>query len=308
MLLSEAIDMTIRRTGLNLSNTDNRNQARFYLNAISNRIVGRAKWWWAYKTADLTTTSTLTVSNITLGTFEAGERITGGTSGKTATIATSYDAANYSTAIHYHTPSVSTDFNSGETITGGLSGANATAGADVVTRTYVLASDVLTPFSFVDETNGETLPFKGWDWFDAIDPEQDATGDVDAITIEGIDATTGLITIAMYPLPSTSSETIRYRYLSYIPDWTDSNDTDNLDKYLPQILQPALYFGAAELYCQEKGDSESGNENRSEYADVIDTALDQNLRIWGNRNFRRMGDEGLGNGFNFTVNEGSLSA
>ena len=234
MLLSEAIDMTLRRTGLNSSNTDNRNQARFYLNAISNRIVGRAKWWWAYKTADLTTVSG--------------------------------------------------------------------------TRTYVLASDVLTPFSFVDETNGEPLPFKGWDWFDAIDPEQDATGDVDAITIEGIDATTGLITIAMYPLPSTSSETIRYRYLSYIPDWTDSNDTDNLDKYLPQILQPALYFGATELYCQEKGDSESGNENRSEYADVIDTALDQNLRIWGNRHFRRMGDEGFGNGFNFTVNEGTLSA
>ena len=306
MLLSEAIDMTLRRTGLNSSNTDNRKQARLYLNAISNRIVGRAKWWWAYKTADLTTTSTVTVSNIT-GNFTAGEAIEGADSEYTATVAASYDSSNYPTALHYRAVSKSADFNSGETITGG-GGATATAGDDVETRTYVLASDVLTPFSFVDETNGETLPFKGWDWFDAIDPEQDATGDVDAITIEGIDATTGLITIAMYPLPSTSSETIRYRYLSYIPDWTDSNDTDNLDKYLPQILQPALYFGGAELFCQEKGDSEAGNENRSEYADVINTAMDQNLRIWGNRHFRRMGDEGFGNGFNFTVNEGTLSA
>lgn len=309
MTLAEAITMTLRRTGLNVSNTENKDQARLYLNAAANRIVGRAEWWWAYKTADLTTTSTLTVSSITSGPFEAGENITGSTSGKTATIATSYDATNYPTAMHYHTPNKSTDFTSGETITGGLSGATSTAGADVVTRTYVLASDVLTPYSFVDETNGGALPFKGWDWFDAADPEQDETGNVDAITIEGIDATTGLITIALYPLHSTTNETIRYRYLSYIPDWAESNDTDNLDIYLPQVVQPALYFAAAEMYTQEKGDSDSSGENRAEYEGVISVALNTNLRIWGNRKWRRRGDEVDGEGdFGFFVQEGSLTA
>jgi hypothetical protein len=280
-------------------------------------------------------TYTLTVSSVS-GTFQSGETITGGTSGRTATISGTYDSSNFPTAIHYESPSSSSDFTaseaitgstseatatatstdvlntiftSEETLTGTSSGATATAGADVVTRTYVLASDVLTPYSFVDETNGGALPFKGWDWFDAADPEQDETGNVDAITIEGIDATTGLITIALYPLHSTTNETIRYRYLSYIPDWAASNDTDNLDIYLPQVVQPALYFAAAEMYTQEKGDSDSSGENRAEYEGVISVALNTNLRIWGNRKWRRRGDEVDGEGdFGFFVQEGSLTA
>ena len=307
MLLSEAITMELRRTGLNTTNTSNRDQARLYLNAIANRIVGRARWWWTHKTAKLTTTNTLTVSTILTGPFQVGENITGGASGKLATIASTYDVTNEPTLILYTTTGTS-DFTSGETVTGGLSGATATAGTDVATRTYDLAADVLTPYSFVDETNGGTLAFAGWNYFDAVDLEQDAEGDADGVTIEGIDTATGLIRIAVYPRHYTTSEIIRYRYQSYIPDWISTNDKDNLDIYLPQILQPALYFGAAELHCQEKGDSEAATENRSEYGEVIETALDQNLRIWGNRKFRRQGDESSGSGFDFRVNEGSLTA
>jgi hypothetical protein len=235
MLLSEAITMTLQRTGLSTTNTANINQARLYLNSIANRIVGRAEWWWLFKSATLTTV--------------ANQRI------------------------------------------------------------YSLAADVQVPYSFTDQTNGQNLPLKGWDFFDAVDPEQDETGDVDVVTIEGIDATTGRIVVALYPKHSTVSETIRYRYLAYIPDWVSSNDTDNLDIHMPQILQPALYFGAAELYMQEKGDSEGAGENRDEYSSIIDIGLKTNLRIWGNRRWRRRGDEdnGIG-GFEFFVQEGSLSA
>jgi len=234
MLLSEAITMTLRRTGLNTTNTSNKNQARLYLNAAANRIVGRARWWFLYKTDTITTTAS--------------------------------------------------------------------------TRTYTLAADVMTPHSFVDETNGNLLPLKSWDYLAAVDPDRDETGDVDTVTIEGIDSS-GLTTVALYPKHSTASETIRYHYYAYIPDWAISNDSDNLDQYMPQILQPALYFAAAELYCQEKGDSEASSENRGEYESIIDIGLNQNLRMFGNRKFRRMGDEvDSAGGFDFYVTEGSLSA
>mgnify|MGYP006928166553 CR=1 FL=1 len=111
MLLSEAITMTLKRTGLSITSTPNKDQARLYLNAIANRIVGRAEWWWLFKSATLTTV--------------ADQRI------------------------------------------------------------YSLAADVQVPYSFTDQTNGQTLPFKGWDYFDAVDPEQDETGDAGAVTIEG---------------------------------------------------------------------------------------------------------------------------
>ena len=117
--------------------------------------------------------------------------------------------------------------------------------------------------------------------------------------------------MALLPLHNTTNETIRYRYLAYIPDWADSgaNDADNLDIYMPQLLQPALYFGAAELYMQEKGDSEGAGDNRSEYDSIIDIGLKTNLRVWGNRTWRRKGDENVGpEGFEFFVQEGSLSA
>ena len=74
-------------------------------------------------------------------------------------------------------------------------------------------------------------------------------------------------------------------------------------------MQPALYFGAAELYMQEKGDSDGAGENRGEYDSIIDIGLKTNLRVWGNRKWRRRGDETHGeDGFQFFVQEGSLSA
>jgi len=59
------------------------------------------------------------------------------------------------------------------------------------TQTYQLATDVLTPHSFTDQSNNQPLGIVGWDVLDLADPDRGETGDVDVVTIEGVDATTG---------------------------------------------------------------------------------------------------------------------
>jgi len=155
------------------------------------------------------------------------------------------------------------------------------------TQTYQLATDVLTPHSFTDQSNNQPLGIVGWDVLDQADPDRGETGDVDVVTIEGVDATTGRILVRLYPIHSTSGDVIRYRYLAYVPDWTSSDDSTELDRWIPEWLQPALIFGATELYKQEKGDYEGALVDRAEYETGIKSALDINLNVQGNREWHR---------------------
>ena len=299
--------MLLKRVGLDETNTTFVNQARLYLNMTAKEMGALADWWWQYKQGTLTTTNTLTVSNIAVSTFQAGETITGGTSGRTATIAASYDATNAPTVMFYRLPSTTTDFTNGETITGGTSSATATAGADVVTREYQLASDVLYPYSWRDETNDRVLIIASWDEMDLADTDQDEEGDARWIVPEGIDANTGFHVVAVYPIHATTNETFRYRYYSYVPDWTSANDATALDGWVPVLLQNALVYGGAALFQLEKGDEDGAEKNRQEYDRIIDRALRVNARTFGNRRRSRNGANVV-SGFNFFVQEGSLSA
>ena len=59
------------------------------------------------------------------------------------------------------------------------------------------------------------------------------------------------------------------------------------------------------------GDDEGAMVNRALYAEMLEAGKEQNLRIWGNRKWRRRPmTEWLGEGsaFDFAVSEGSLSA
>jgi len=307
MTLQQAIDLVAKRTGLLETNTEFTDQARVYLSMAAKRIGARAKWWWEEKTTTFNTTQTITISGITL-TFTSGETITGTTSGATATVDASYDATNANTTMLV--TGESADFNSSETITGGTSGATATTtAANVDTQVYQLASDLLTPHSFVDQSNNQPLGIVGWDSFDLADPDRDETGDVDIVTIEGVDAVTGKVTIRLYPIHSTSGDVIRYRYLSFLPDWTSANDSTALDRWIPQILQPALIFGAVEFFKQEKGDAEGSLVERTEFEATIKGGLEQNVNIFGNRAYRRGSDtEFEAPFFHFFPNEGGLTA
>jgi hypothetical protein len=238
--------------------------------------------------------TSITLSSVS-GTFTSSETITGGTSSATATFSSftasscvvdaAYDATNHPTALLIN--ALSGAFTASETLTGGSSGASGTYSSIAVTQTYALASDVLVPHSFVDVSNDRVLASSGWDRIDRGDPDRDYETDARVWTPEGIDAITGKQIVRLFPYHDTMNDTIRYRYRGFIADWTSDDDSTSLDRWMPQILQPALPFGAAEYYNQEKGDSEAAGENRFEYSDVVDRAKETNRTIWGNRVWRR---------------------
>ena len=247
------------------------------------------------------------------GTFTASETITGGTSGATATFSSfaassfvvdaNYDATNYPTALLAHT--ISSTFTTSDTLTGGSSSAFGTYVSIAVTQTYALSADVLVPHSFVDVTNDRTIVASGWDNIDQDDPDRDYETDARVWSPEGVDALSGKIRVRLFPYHDTPGDTIRYRYRGFIVDWTSGDDSTELDRYLPEIFQPALPFGAAEMYLQEKGDSEAAGENRFEYNGVIDRGKETNRTIWGNRTWRRnRGDDNN----QFVLADGSLTA
>ena len=308
MTLQEALDLTNKRVGLTPTSTTFEDQARVYLSATAKRIGARAKWWWEQKTTTFNTTQTMEVTGIGGTAFQAGEEVVGQSSLATATLDTAYDATNANTTFLL-TGESSTAFTSTETIKGSTTNATATVPATLLTdtQTYQLASDVLSPHSFIDNSNNQRLFIVGWDQLDNADPDRSETGDADIVTIEGMDASTGKIVIRMFPTHDTSGDEIRYRYLSFIPDWTSSDDSTELDRWLPQILHFPLVSGAVELFKQEKGDTEGALLQRAEYETGIKGALEQNINIWGNREYHRMSHFD-GPFFNHFPQEGGLSA
>ena len=300
MTLGEAMEMLLKRVGLDDTNTTFKSQARRYLNMSAKELGGQADWWWQYKQGTLTTTHTLTVSTIT-GTIAAGDTISDGT--KQGTVASSYDATNAPTSVFYHSPTTTSDFSGSLTI----GTATAVSVSDAVTRQYQLASDVLMPYSWRDETNNRRLVIASWDEMDMADADQSESGDARWIVPEGIDANTGYHVVAVYPLHATSNETLRYRYYSYIPDWTSANADTALDGWIPQLLQPALVYGGAALYKQEKGDDDGADSERKEADRQVDRALRVNSNMFGNRHRARTDNPPRAN-FDFFVQEGSLSA
>jgi hypothetical protein len=310
MKLSDAMTIALDRAGLNSSTTGYKNQVRLYLNIVAKRISGQAQWWWLNKTGTFRTTRSLTVSGIT-GTFQEGEEINDAQGTPYSATIDSIDTTN--SRLYVYSENSVTPTSEG-TLTGQTSGAYCTFASREFTQVYYLAADVLAPINFYNQTNGEVLTFQGYNRFDKLDPERDETGDVSDITVDGIDVTAGhpgQIAIRFHPAHSTTNETIRYRYLAYIPDWTESNDSTELDRWIPEQLQSALVFGAAELYMQEKGDDEGANINRALYEEMLEAGKEQNLRIWGTRKWRRRpATEWVGGGsaFDFSISEGSLTA
>ena len=223
--------------------------------------------------------------------------------GRQGTVASSYDATNAPTVIFYHSPTTASAFSGALTI----GGASATPVSDVVTRQYQLASDVIQPYSWRDETNNRRLLIASWDEMDAADAAQSEEGDARWVIPEGIDSNTGYQVVGLYPLHSTSNETFRYRYFSYVPDWTSDDDNTALDRWVPQILQPALIYAGASLYQQEKGDEEGAEANRMEYDRQVDRASRSNGKMWGNRRRARGGMGAGASPFSLHVQDGSLS-
>ena len=281
MTLGEAITMVLNRVGLDTTNADFKNEARNYINLTAAEISALVDWWWLDRVTSFKTTETFTVSGGS-GTFVAGETITGGTSGSTATV-DGYSASPKE--IYIYSPSGS--FTATETVTGGTSGATAAYASTAGTRIYTpISSGVGSWYSFYDQTNEHPLRIVGPNEYDLLSEDYSDTGSVEAVMVGGVDTTTGYPEIELYRVPDTTNETIRVRYRIAMTAWASGNDTSTLLALgLPQILESAVVYGATKLYLQEKADDQGAAREAAELGRVVDLALRQNLHMQGNRTY-----------------------
>lgn len=299
MTVLECIQMGLSRTGLSTANTDFQTQARIYLNATLQQLAGEATWWWLHKTDSIQCTREFTLTSDT-GTFTANSTVTGQTSAATATVV-SWNASTKVLVVKDE----SGTFQTSERVqqSGSIYG---TLSSIAETKQYSLASDLAYALSFRNKSQDYTMRVEGSEFLDVQDPDQSQTGEPNTVVMVGLDTTTGYQKVQLYPAPSDSATDIDYRYYAYLPEYTSDDNAVSLDVKVPIILQPALYFGIARLYKQEKGDYEGATLEFAEYQQVVNRALNVNRQSDGNRRYRMQRlDDGVT--FAFQPVEGSLS-
>jgi hypothetical protein len=153
------------------------------------------------------------------------------------------------------------------------------------TRVYTpISEEVASWESFVDETNSRTLEILGADTYDEVDLDRSESGNVRAVFLGGMDATTGLATVECWPTPSAVA-TVRIRYSRMIPAFTSSDDaTTLLALGVPRVVTNAIIHRATELKLAEEGENRD-SQYAARYNESLQLALQQNVRQRGNRKY-----------------------
>ena len=170
---------------------------------------------------------------------------------------------------------------------------------------YAGANNVQSLISAFNETGNDSLSIERPRIIQRQDPDLNETGTPCYLYPWGIDSS-GVIQMALYPMDSTTNESITYQYYSYTPDFTEDNDTDSLDGYVHPIVQPALYFGIARLLKQQEGDDEGGLIEEAEFQKALSRARRNNIDVLGDIVTRQMLPPMTNSGWSYGVPEGSL--
>ena len=117
---------------------------------------------------------------------------------------------------------------------------------------YDLAADVLMPFQFWDTSNGRVLEVRNPEDIVDLDPDEDNDGDATIVSITGRDTTTGYWEVRLHPIPSSASDTIKYRYRAFITEFTSAMDATDMAPKYPAWLQNALLWGTCAMIKEEK--------------------------------------------------------
>ena len=279
MTVLECIKTALARVGISTTNTDFQTTARLYLNATLQQLAGEATWWWLHKTDSIQCTREFTLTSDT-GTFTATSTVTGQTSAATATVV-SWAASTKVLTVKDESGTFTTSevVQQSGSIYGTLSSADST-------KVYSLASDLAYPLSFRNKSQDYVMHIDGSEALDLRDPDQSQIGEPYSVTMVGLNTTTGYQQVQLHPAPDDSNTDIDYRYYAYLPDYTSDDNSVNLSVKVPAIMQPALYFGTARLYKQEKGDYEGAALEFAEYRQVVNRALNINRQTDGNRRYR----------------------
>lgn len=174
------------------------------------------------------------------------------------------------------------------------------------TRAYSLANDVQDVVSFRDATNDHVLQWLTTYDTDRFDPDEDESGDPEAAVLVGINSSTGVWNIEIWPTPDAVN-TLSYRYYAYLRDLTESDDETDLAPKLPDWVQPALIWAVSSRFYAEKGDREQSLMDENEKELWIARALERNRQAGGPQAVRMDRKDDPPVGFEFWVQKGTLT-
>lgn len=143
-------------------------------------------------------------------------------------------------------------------------------------RAYDLASDVLYPMQFWDKTNNKPCVVRHPEDITELDPDENQTGEALVISITGRDTSTGYWEVDAYPTPDTASESIKYRYKSFITDFTSAMDETDMAAKYPPWLQNALLWGTSACYLEEKDQSKDAARDWKRYESSVQYGINVN--------------------------------
>ena len=125
MLLSEAITLVLRRTGLSISDSGFKDNARDYLSLTLTEIVPEVDWWWLDRTTTFRTTKSLTVTSV-VGTYTSGETVTDAQGSPFSATVDNFDSTNNIINVYSENSVTPTGM-----LTGGSSGATSTFSSQI---------------------------------------------------------------------------------------------------------------------------------------------------------------------------------
>ena len=179
------------------------------------------------------------------------------------------------------------------------------------TASYDLADDVLRPLSFRNVTDDIEMQMVLTTKIDRVDPDADLSSGPEKVAVTGWNSSNTNWTVRLWPTPDTNSETIKYRYYSYIADLTSSNDDTELDALgLPDWAQTAMVYYVASQIMSEKGDVQGSMVDKQTFDEQIFhySTIDAQLEGVQSSVTRLSRIDGVGFGqFQFRPDDGGLS-
>jgi hypothetical protein len=154
------------------------------------------------------------------------------------------------------------------------------------TRQYSLDASVIELVSMRDTTNDRPLRIVDAETLNRMDPDASEEADPFWAALVGKNATTGVFVVDLAPTPD-AIVTIEYTAHVYPTELTSSEDTDELDIYIPRNYHQAIIHAIAALFAGERGDleleqTENGHKERLyQRALMRNNPLGQQPMRWG---------------------------
>ena len=183
-----------------------------------------------------------------------------------------------------------------------------TISASSSSNDYDLANGVLKPLSMRTTTNDYNLRIVDNFAIDGNDPDESESGQSDFVAAARWNPTNGVWEVRLYPKPS-ANDTIKYRYLAYLTDFTSSNDSSETDVLgIPDWIATAMLHYVAAKLQGVYGDFQGQQEDDRIWKEMVgkyimaDTDIDG---VDGHKTSLKRRDR-FHTAFNFNVQKGSL--